>query len=508
MRRSGGERHGRSGAVATALAAVLLALPEAGADDAAANRGFDLAAEGGTAPAGWTVRGDGYAVAVDRSVAYDGSGSLRIAGSAADGAGARVTQRLAPPPLPGNRMRISAYVKTQRVDGSAGLWVRIDGEEGLLYVDGVRDGGASGTADWTRYSVEAPIFGAAAEVEIGATLRGSGTAWFDRIEIEGYDTATLPAPSPAAARYVERALDIIERNSVRRSAIDWPDLRAAVLRQARGASTASDTYLALRYALGSLGDHHSYLMTPDRAAALADAPVSNARTGRPAEPPRGRLLGGDIAYLRVPGFAGGAFSKQVEFAEQVQDHIARLDVERSCGWIVDLRGNTGGNVWPMLAGLGPLLGEGDVAAAVYPDGRRVPLWYRGGRAGLGDYVQLRVTGQAYRLRTPEPRIAVLLGSRTASSGEVVAAAFRGLPGQRSFGAATRGLGDGNRTFDLSDGAALVLTVAATADRTGAVHYDALEPDEPTARGAPDSPLDRQPAVIAASRWLRERCGAP
>src|SRR5690606_20539475 len=111
MRRSGGERPGRSGAVATAaLAALLLALPQARADDAAANRGFGLAAEGGTAPAGWTVRGDGDAVAVDRSVAYDGSGSLRISGSAADGSGARVTQRLAPPTLPGNRMRISAYV--------------------------------------------------------------------------------------------------------------------------------------------------------------------------------------------------------------------------------------------------------------------------------------------------------------------------------------------------------------------------------------------------------------
>ena len=31
--------------------------------------------------------------------------------------------------------------------------------------------------------------------------------------------------------------------------------------------------------------------------------------------------------------------------------------DRVCGYVIDLRGNVGGNVWPMKAGLSPLLGE-------------------------------------------------------------------------------------------------------------------------------------------------------
>lgn len=45
-------------------------------------------------------------------------------------------------------------------------------------------------------------------------------------------------------------------------------------------------------------------------------------------------------------------------------------------------------------------------------------------------------------------VAVLTGSRTASSGEVVAIAFRGRPRTRSFGEPTVELSTANRTFLL------------------------------------------------------------
>ena len=184
------------------------------------------------------------------------------------------------------------------------------------------------------------------------------------------------------------------------------------------------------------------------------------------------LLAESIGYLWIPGFAGGTQASQAKFADALHRITGDLDARGSCGWIVDLRDNTGGNLWPMLAGVGPVLGDGDAGASVYPDGRRVTLWYRDGRAGFGDYVQLRVAGAPYRLDEPYPPTAVIVGPSTASSGEVIAAAFRGRKHASIFGAATRGLSTGNRTFPLSDGAALVLTVAATSDRTGRVYNGA------------------------------------
>lgn len=487
----------------TVLLAWLLAVT-ANTAGAQQNPSFEeITDDGESAPAHWILRGGDFVL--DSAFAADGTRSLRLTNDGRRGS-ARVTQRMDPPRVAGNRLRISAWVKTEGVrDGSVGLWLRVDSEQGLLYVDGMRDAGASGTTDWARYELEAPIFPAAATIELGAILRGTGTAWIDAVEIEGLDTRGRPAPAAAAARYLDRALDIMQQHSIRRESIDWTHFRASVVDQARGATSAADAYPAVRFALGSLGDHHSYLMTPDRAVALEAAPVANARTGRVAVPPRGETLEDEMAYVWIPGFAGGSPAKQVEFAERLQETIRQLDRPQTCGWIVDLRGNTGGNVWPMLAGIGPLLGNGEAAAAVYPDGRRVPLWYRDGKAGLGDYVQLRVTGEAYRTRSPEPPVAVLFGPRTASSGEIVAAAFRGIARHRSFGSPTRGLSTGNRTFPLADGAALVLTVAATSDRNGTIYVGPMKPDESTPEADEDAVLLEQEAVRAALVWLEQQC---
>jgi C-terminal processing protease CtpA/Prc len=172
--------------------------------------------------------------------------------------------------------------------------------------------------------------------------------------------------------------------------------------------------------------------------------------------------------------------------------------------------NSGGNLWPMLAGVGPLLGDGELGASVYPDGTRRPIWYRDGRAGFGDYVQLRVMAP-YRLARSEAPVAVLLGPRTASSAEVLATALRGRSDSRSFGASTSGLAAGNRTFELADRAALVLTVAGTADRAGNVIVGAIVPDEPVAQASGAAAIRADallagverpdPVLGAAMSWL-------
>jgi C-terminal processing protease CtpA/Prc len=155
----------------------------------------------------------------------------------------------------------------------------------------------------------------------------------------------------------------------------------------------------------------------------------------------------------------------------------------------------------MLVGIGPLLGEGELAASVYPDGRRVPVWYRDGQGGFGEYVQLRVV-DPYRPRRAAP-VAVLTGPGTASSAEVLVVAFRGREGARTFGAPTSGVSAGNRIFSLADGASLVLTVAATSDRFGRVHAGPIDPDDVVPRGGAAEP---DAALEAALAWLRTVAG--
>ncbi|NBC85366.1 MAG: hypothetical protein GVY25_04155 [Bacteroidetes bacterium] len=153
-----------------------------------------------------------------------------------------------------------------------------------------------------------------------------------------------------------------------------------------------------------------------------------------------------------------------------------------CGWIVDVRGNTGGNMWPMLAGLGPVVGPGRHGAFVEASGDRQPWFYEDGRAGvvfLGGWFKVgaaEVGALPHQFDPPHPPVAVLTDGHTASSGEAVAVTFRGRSNARSFGASTMGLTTGNQIVRLPDGARLFVTSSVYADRTGRVYGGPLVPD--------------------------------
>ncbi|WP_276168243.1 S41 family peptidase [Zobellia alginiliquefaciens] len=64
-----------------------------------------------------------------------------------------------------------------------------------------------------------------------------------------------------------------------------------------------------------------------------------------------------------------------------------------------------------------------------------------------------------------PKITVVIGEMTASSGEVITITFKGLSSTKFFGKNTAGLSTGNVVYLLCDGAKIVLTTTIMADRT-------------------------------------------
>jgi len=298
-------------------------------------------------------------------------------------------------------------------------------------------------------------------------------------------TGARPAsePSAEARAYLDAALDLMQQYSINREQVDWDALRRKARSRVYGAHTAADTYRAIQYALRDLGDGHSFLMTPEQVAQM-QAGTLNAAVPKPS----GKLVEGRIGYVSLPAFAGQG-QAATEYATAVQQIIRDLDAGTPCGWIVDLRENVGGSMWPMLSGIGPLLGEGVAGMFVAPGGAETTWSYRDGQALEGDEVQTVVKGDAYRLDPPPP-VAVLTGPSTSSSGEAIAVAFRGRPAARSFGQPTQGLSTANREFILSDGAWLLLTVSRFADRTGQVYGSMIAPDEivPQQAGQDDATL--------------------
>lgn len=296
--------------------------------------------------------------------------------------------------------------------------------------------------------------------------------------------------SALAKAYLEEIVGIMQAHSIYKKTIDWARFRAEVFTVAGAAQTIPDTYPAIGLALRLLNDYHSFYLTKDgqrikelsRGCAAATPTVPT-----PTDLPE------TVGYVRVPPGGGESFPAGKQFATSLQQGIAEVDHPGLAGWIVDVRGNGGGSIWAMIAGVGPILGDGIAGYAIDADDREEPWDYRTGAFYLGE-MEWRYVDAPYTLLREHPRIAVLTDGAVASAAEGVVIVFRGRPATRSFGTLTCGLSTGNEDFNLSDSAILVLAPAVMADRMKTKYDDSIQPDEIVS--------DPEQVVARAIAWLQ------
>jgi len=305
--------------------------------------------------------------------------------------------------------------------------------------------------------------------------------------------ATLPtacgggASQPEAQLYLNQVLQILRTNHLDRATIDWTGLEAQARATAAGITQISDLKPALQVVFDRLGEPHSFLEMADgtliAAQAQLDCPGSWADPG---------TLPADVGYVRITGNFRSPLSRS-QLAEAILVDIRAQDHDGLVGWVVDLRSNSGGDVWPMLAGIGVLLGESVAGYVVPPVGLNIDWSYSAGAARSDGQAVVSVANPL-PLRAPNPRVAVLLDNAVASSGEMIAIAFRGRRDTRSFGHATCGYTTANDTFPLFDGSRLFVAVAHVADRLHILYSGAVPVDEEIA--------DPSGVVARAIEWLR------
>lgn len=315
----------------------------------------------------------------------------------------------------------------------------------------------------------------------------------------------LAAPAAAvelpSAEALEQMLHLLETQSLYRDRVDWSDARARLA--AAGDDRAEQRRVLDEAAARSSGEHGRWISPSQQRDRSGRAQRVNAGQGAAlAESPK---VDARIGVLKVGPFVEDLQRSEQEryearkaYALALQQRVVDLDDGTRCAWVVDVSSNGGGNMWPMLLGLLPLLhGTPDPQGALIGAFRSADglQWWRQGEGEIRqDGTQgLRSRQAAYHLRAGSAPVAVLMGARTASSGEAVALAFRGQAGSRSFGQPSAGFSTGNRPVKLVDGTTLLLTHNVMADRNGQGDGTRLQPDEATASG---------PATLAAAQaWL-------
>jgi hypothetical protein len=282
----------------------------------------------------------------------------------------------------------------------------------------------------------------------------------------------VPGAARVASDYINEVVNTMQANSINRDRINWSDFKNQVFQRAANAQTIADLYPAISLALGLLDDHHSFYQAPV-GGGIGNPRGPHCSGGTPSAP----FPPPDVGYVRITAFSSTTAGADRAFADSIQQQIRSADTPSLAGWIVDVRGNGGGNMWPMVAGVGPVLGDGVAGYFVAPTGSSVEWSFRGGASYSGATEIVRTSTLYTLLGSGAPRVAVLTDNLVASSGEAVVVSFRARPNTRSFGGATCGLSTANSGFRLSDGATLQLTTALMADRTRTSYGIPITPDE-------------------------------
>lgn len=337
-----------------------------------------------------------------------------------------------------------------------------------------------------------------------------------------HDSTT--ALTPDAAAFLTTAIDVMQQHELRGQSVDWPALRQEALKRASGAFNPIDTYPAIYWALVQLNDSSSHLrlppgLYPDQIALLqqaehdAQASAPAAQEAAPPSPfvsrrlPEGHIItvdGKNFGYVVLPTCSAKDNDGLMLYAADVRRILTDLSAQNPRGWIIDLRGNTGGNMWPMLAGIGPILGEGVVGSFVTASGN-IPWFYQAGKAGTQNTAGLETVSLNLQdtplIVSPMAPVAILTDGSTANSAEAVAIAFHGRDKSRFFGERTAGKATAVQPFELPDGAELFLTTAIDADRTGKPFPDGVTPDEVFPAVSAIPPQGSDAVVNAAQTWL-------
>ena len=301
--------------------------------------------------------------------------------------------------------------------------------------------------------------------------------------------------SPQAKAYLDRAITLFREQHINASKMDWPTLTAKAYATASGARTTADSYPAIQLIIKELGEKHTQFRDPDQAKADSTGQTSGQAFVPPLLLPEAMRLSNDIGVIRLYGFMGSVEQSQL-YAQTGQLQIDGMRSLGVCKFVLDLRSDNGGNMYPMIDAVSGLLDDGVLGTFESADGT-TSSWL------LKDGKTISVTSA----HTPPPAIgtggnsmpvAVLIGPSTLSAGEYTAMSFKGRPNTRFFGAPTGGYITANQPVLLSDGAVIVMTGAWGSDRTGRKYVDDMQPDEVTGGGGP--------TMDAAVAWLAgQRC---
>lgn len=313
----------------------------------------------------------------------------------------------------------------------------------------------------------------------------------------------------SVARLIDTVLQFGQKASLYRANVDWKRVGDSVRKAAANAKSIKEAMPAMKLFYTLLQDHHGFTLyerkyygwNPPRPKLDTTIYRSLIKQMKQTNKPFARVFNNDCGYLSIPDNNPTQRGDNEKIAAEIQQALNSIHPEQLKGLIIDLRLNPGGSMFPMLGGIMNVFAEGKLGTFIDPVtkqgeewGRRGNTFYDGAEIG---YTLTKTLPDLHKLS-----IVVLIGPKTASSGEATAISLKGRKKTYFIGENTGGYTTGNSSIQFSPNTGIFLATSVEADRNGNVYLEHVTPDLQIIGGDNFSTLSNDKKVAAGLRWLK------
>ncbi|WP_273565459.1 S41 family peptidase [Maribacter halichondriae] len=308
---------------------------------------------------------------------------------------------------------------------------------------------------------------------------------------------------------LNKIIEHAENNSLYRKTVDWSSLKKEMYSLAKDADSVSQLKPALDLMLKELNDTHGRVFHNNQYLSYYTGEKKEHRKNMSSEiyneiqsiqvyEFKALNLEDDIGYVRIVGLPVGDNQKM---SADIQNAVCQVIEKGAKKWIIDLRYNGGGNMFPMVEGITNIIGDGIVGGTKGVTEEESSVW----QIKNGDffYDEQNVAIENKCPISEVQKIAVLTSFYTASSGEALAVILKKRPKTKFFGNKTMGLVTATDYKQIDSLTAMSISVSYYKDRESKVYDNFVDVDE-MIEFEPKIELDKDKAINRAIEWLNEK----
>lgn len=261
---------------------------------------------------------------------------------------------------------------------------------------------------------------------------------------------------PSVKQYVDGALAKMN-NGINTKSKEWNETKSKVYDITKNMKSYEETHDILNKASKVAGGKHSFIIMPEEVVEISHS----------FDFPQVKIED-NILYIKLTPIMLADNEDNQKYVDAVSNSLYNNSFK---GVIIDLSGNTGGDMYPMITSVSALIPNGKILVYKNAGGTTSDIVLKDGK--LNNSLNSIVASDKKIKDVP---VAIIINEMTGSSGEMVALSFRGLDNIKFFGKESAGYTSVNTQMKLYDGAILQLTTGSIIDRTGKEYLN--EPIKP------------------------------